>query len=487
MKKLIYLMVLLLVPMTMRAQYIPGLLDTLWYDQPDSSEFYSGLCFFHPSGEYFFAAWPDDIENTDTTNFNTYYLVNSNTGALIDTIFYNETFLIDDQIYWYNYILDFSPGKDSLLVERKVYQNRDSVVQICIYDMNQRKIVKCFRPNIEIFCACNYNPSCGGIFSYTGDTLIMKHRSINPANSEYERAIDLWDIDTGELLFSKQYEKAAIGGNPNGSYYFVNAIDETLTGSRNNLLYVEDLNDSTVCDYGVSIADTSSKQSFSNSRGMFSPSGRFIAIGTGEYIYDALNREPYLTFKIDDYAEQHTSLIIRNQIDFFIDDRFALFLVEVLDSTLDTVRFERWIFDIENAQVVHRDTETREEREKFHAVYDAVSHHYLYYSHQNKTRMYKINVDMLYNVSMKEPMKYDDTLFPNPASDKINIKLDKPEFIREIKLLDLQGQEIKIENFEYHLNNDTIEIQSNQLKSGTYLISVVTSNSIRTFKVLIIR
>ena len=72
------------------------------------------------------------------------------------------------------------------------------------------------------------------------------------------------------------------------------------------------------------------------------------------------------------------------------------------------------------------------------------------------------------------------TVYPNPTTDKLNLKVDNAEGLR-YELYDLQGRLIEGGN----VSTTTTTINTGSLPSATYLVKVITAkNLVKTFKVI---
>jgi hypothetical protein len=63
-------------------------------------------------------------------------------------------------------------------------------------------------------------------------------------------------------------------------------------------------------------------------------------------------------------------------------------------------------------------------------------------------------------------------LFPNPASDKVTLKMDASNDLLSIHLFDLQGRLIET---KFEKNQDEINFGISHLKAGSYLVLVKTN------------
>ena len=72
------------------------------------------------------------------------------------------------------------------------------------------------------------------------------------------------------------------------------------------------------------------------------------------------------------------------------------------------------------------------------------------------------------------------TVYPNPTTDKLNLKVDNAEGLR-YELYDLQGRLIVGDN----ISTTTTTINTGSLPRATYLVKVITAkNLVKTFKVI---
>lgn len=82
------------------------------------------------------------------------------------------------------------------------------------------------------------------------------------------------------------------------------------------------------------------------------------------------------------------------------------------------------------------------------------------------------------HLAVSDVIKNEVNVFPNPASDFINIKSN--ESIKSIKLYDIKGSLIKTENS----SDKTLKLDISSLPKGNYIISTETESGIETKKII---
>ncbi len=90
------------------------------------------------------------------------------------------------------------------------------------------------------------------------------------------------------------------------------------------------------------------------------------------------------------------------------------------------------------------------------------------------------------NPSLAAPQFPNNTIrvYPNPAHEKLTIKLLTPDFVKQIKLMDILGRIIKTENFT--TSNAEVVLNLNEIEKGNYFIEVVTATNQREIKKIIV-
>ena len=474
MKKLVYLACFFVCMLNARSQYIPGLIDTLWLGFPNDAEVYCGGAIFHPSGDYFLALSP--TEKIDSLKEGRISFIDSETGLLLDSLY-----IVDSTKNRFG-SLKFFPGKDSLLL---VHHGVGTDSLLWIYDLGTREVVR--KINIRKYEEFQYFDvkASSPLLSVTGDTVILNN-SVSYIPGFYEEELQLWHLPTDSLLVSIQYEEDDVTRirprqiSPNGQY-FTYSTEKYYEHGAMGLGYMDSIkNRFSNIDYslydGVHIGSSSRYA-------VISPNGRFVAMGQGLFIYDAVNHEIYGYWEPDSILspkDREVSLYTYA----FLDNRFLLLSATVTDTSNHTTD-EWWVFDIEIGSIVHRVLANPFEERYYKFKYDPVQHYMLFHGEQNNANMYKINLDLLYTTGSIQNVEYDDTLFPNPATDIVNIELEDPGIIEKVILTDMTGKEISSTNMNYTINNDKIEIISSNLSSGTYIVTVLTGKESRSFKVII--
>ena len=324
----------------------------------------------------------------------------------------------------------------------------------------------------------------GPLLSVTGDTVILSI-SVSYIPGFYKSELQLWYLPTDSLLVSNQYEEDDSTRirprqiSPNGQY-FTYSTEKYLEYGTTGLGYMDSIkNDFDNIDHSLYDDGCASISRYA----VISPNGRFVAMGQGLDIYDAVNQERYGCWTPDSILppkDREVSLYTYA----FLDNRFLLLDALVTDTSNHTTD-EWWVFDIETGSIVHRVLVNSNEETYSKFKYDPVQHYMLFYGNKNNANMYKINLDLLYTTGSIQNVEYDDTLFPNPATDIVNIELENPGIIEKVILTDMTGKAISGTNLNYTINNDKIEIISSNLSSGTYIVTVLTGKESRSFKVII--
>ena len=91
---------------------------------------------------------------------------------------------------------------------------------------------------------------------------------------------------------------------------------------------------------------------------------------------------------------------------------------------------------------------------------------------------YSVNVTNLLATSEQVANSYKISIYPNPASDIVNISSPSP--IRTINLFDTSGKMLDVKT----INKDKTKLDISKLPSGTYLISIETKDSTSTSKII---
>ncbi len=86
-----------------------------------------------------------------------------------------------------------------------------------------------------------------------------------------------------------------------------------------------------------------------------------------------------------------------------------------------------------------------------------------------------------------DPLDFDFDIFPNPASNVVNVKLSGSDILTHVYLYDVTGKLIhsaKISN-ENLSNSSTTQIDIRSLQSGIYYIKLVDINRELTKKLIV--
>lgn len=94
-----------------------------------------------------------------------------------------------------------------------------------------------------------------------------------------------------------------------------------------------------------------------------------------------------------------------------------------------------------------------------------------------------LEVTALPSLSTEKILSNQFNLYPNPATDLVTITNQENKAIEQIKIYDLTGKLIEIQNFE---NKAEIQLIVEKIASGTYLLHIQTNEDIAIIKKLII-
>jgi len=73
-------------------------------------------------------------------------------------------------------------------------------------------------------------------------------------------------------------------------------------------------------------------------------------------------------------------------------------------------------------------------------------------------------------------------LYPNPSTDKLYVRIENNGEVYTISLYDLAGKELKQYSYK---DQDTVELELNDIASGIYLLKVASGKSVATRKVVV--
>ena len=80
----------------------------------------------------------------------------------------------------------------------------------------------------------------------------------------------------------------------------------------------------------------------------------------------------------------------------------------------------------------------------------------------------------------------DFSLYPSPTDGLLHIDLhDSEEFILEVSATSLSGKLVRLLNFEENLQKKTASINLSGKARGIYVVSIVTTNTTQTRKVIL--
>ncbi|MEO6304121.1 MAG: T9SS type A sorting domain-containing protein, partial [Bacteroidia bacterium] len=89
-----------------------------------------------------------------------------------------------------------------------------------------------------------------------------------------------------------------------------------------------------------------------------------------------------------------------------------------------------------------------------------------------------------FNELQKDALQF--AVYPNPASQKVNIALDllEPSNL-EISVLNYLGQVVKQKNYKAQFGKNEIEIDLTTIKSGIYFVTVKSGSNVATKKLVV--
>ena len=89
--------------------------------------------------------------------------------------------------------------------------------------------------------------------------------------------------------------------------------------------------------------------------------------------------------------------------------------------------------------------------------------------------------DLLSATDFVAPAKQSISIYPNPTSNLLNVKNESSETISSVKIIDLNGREVLVKNFN-GVNDAQINVAN--LTSGMYLINITAGDQTTTRKFL---
>ena len=98
-----------------------------------------------------------------------------------------------------------------------------------------------------------------------------------------------------------------------------------------------------------------------------------------------------------------------------------------------------------------------------------------------------VNISGFVGIEEKNNSFEEIDLFPNPATNKIFIRLNEDYSAKkEVFITDLLGHRI-LEKTETLFNNELLELDVSSISSGTYIVNIQSSNSIISKRIIIIK
>ena len=73
------------------------------------------------------------------------------------------------------------------------------------------------------------------------------------------------------------------------------------------------------------------------------------------------------------------------------------------------------------------------------------------------------------------------TVYPNPATDLLNVKTNNSDTINAVQVIDLNGRQVMTKSFN---NVSDAQINVNDLSAGMYLINITSGDTVETKKFL---
>jgi ELWxxDGT repeat protein len=105
----------------------------------------------------------------------------------------------------------------------------------------------------------------------------------------------------------------------------------------------------------------------------------------------------------------------------------------------------------------------------------------LYFTSTKKTGLLYIKADAVITKTNKYEKEVDFIIYPNPANEVINIKIKNEFNGSKITLNNILGEKV----LEDEMTTNQLQINTNYLKSGVYLITIQNNNSQSTKKIII--
>jgi hypothetical protein len=79
--------------------------------------------------------------------------------------------------------------------------------------------------------------------------------------------------------------------------------------------------------------------------------------------------------------------------------------------------------------------------------------------------------------SCEKEVNYLVTLYPNPASNNLNLQMNIPESTEiEVKIINAMGQDLKFENFHIGQGNNIVSMDISALKPAIYILQIIPAN-----------
>ncbi|MEO5905651.1 MAG: T9SS type A sorting domain-containing protein, partial [Saprospiraceae bacterium] len=101
----------------------------------------------------------------------------------------------------------------------------------------------------------------------------------------------------------------------------------------------------------------------------------------------------------------------------------------------------------------------------------------------------RINVDLGVNTEDDLPTENLISIYPNPASEDIKVKLEfaKPYDDVQLRLINNLGQQVMIKTLTNTITTHVESLSIRELPSGNYLLQVETNDGQRSIPVVIVK
>ncbi|MBK9718350.1 MAG: T9SS type A sorting domain-containing protein [Saprospiraceae bacterium] len=86
------------------------------------------------------------------------------------------------------------------------------------------------------------------------------------------------------------------------------------------------------------------------------------------------------------------------------------------------------------------------------------------------------------NKTLNSNLPHNVELYPNPAEDKVFVKMKAEEIFHSLSCIDING---KFHSLNYQLSDDLIQIKTDELIGGLYIVKIKTNQGIKNLKMII--